>query len=354
MAAKVSSIRDELFEAEDYSFYEESETFEDLPEEQLGEEHDDEEEEDPEEEEEVEGYEDDSELPQCKIKRNYACPECAYFTQNPRTYLYHLKNEHKHKLRVYECPHCIYASRHSQKLHRHLQMVHSGAKKKRARPPPVVKTQQYLPPVDMEGGEDEEDLPASTGEGKNKVFKCPTCPFTSKSQILVMRHEKVVHLKKKFFRCTKCNYVTHMKARFTKHVKYHSMPMIKCDMCDFKTPYKWNLDRHLKNHNGTGAFKCTVCSFTADIKQSLTVHEMNHHVPPVMGHVTPNKRKNRVGASDLQPPSPPPPPPPPPQVSRLCVSVLVYVLNHRSEKQYIIIPPPLNVFARAILYQLLL
>lgn len=89
------------------------------------------------------------------------------------------------------------------------------------------------------------------------------------------------NIKTKFFRCSKCNYVTHIKARFSKHVKYHSMPMIKCNMCDFRTPYKWNLDRHMKNHGGSGPFKCAVCNFTADIKQSLTVHEMNHHEPPV-------------------------------------------------------------------------
>ncbi|CAG7815402.1 unnamed protein product [Allacma fusca] len=85
------------------------------------------------------------------------------------------------------------------------------------------------------------------------------------------------HSGKKFFRCTTCSYVTNVKARFTKHVKYHSMPLIKCDFCDFKTPYKWNLDRHYKNHNGEGDLHCPLCNFTADIKQSLTVHVQNHH-----------------------------------------------------------------------------
>lgn len=104
--------------------------------------------------------------------------------------------------------------------------------------------------------------------------------------------------KEKFFSCEKCNYVTHIRSRYTKHVKYHSMPMIKCTMCDFRTPYKWNLDRHMKNHGGTGSFHCSMCNFTADIKQSLTVHEMNHHTPPV-GHTAASRRRNRVGASDV-------------------------------------------------------
>lgn len=103
--------------------------------------------------------------------------------------------------------------------------------------------------------------------------------------------------KNKFFSCNKCNYVTHIRGRYTKHVKYHSMPMIKCTMCDFRTPYKWNLDRHNKNHGGTGSFHCSMCNFTADIKQSLTVHEMNHHTPPA-GQSGASRRRNRVGASD--------------------------------------------------------
>lgn len=105
----------------------------------------------------------------------------------------------------------------------------------------------------------------------------------------------------KTFKCTKCTYETHIKARYSKHVKYHTMPMIKCIMCDFRTPYKWNLDRHMKNHGGTGQFRCSACNFTAEIKQSLTVHETNHHVPPV-GHATGmnlSKRRNKVGGTDI-------------------------------------------------------
>lgn len=111
-----------------------------------------------------------------------------------------------------------------------------------------------------------------------KLLKCTVCDYTTLYRAQLVEHERDEHNKTKFFRCEKCSYVTHIKARFSKHVKYHSMPMIKCNMCDFRTPYKWNLDRHMKNHGGAGPFKCTACNFTADIKQSLTVHEMNHHV----------------------------------------------------------------------------
>lgn len=290
----------------------------------------------------------DEELPQCKVKRNYACSSCSYYTQNPRYYLHHLKNVHKEKIRIYECPHCLYASKHSQKLQRHIHMVHVMGKRKMlikaksspSRKAPIVKKDQAQEPatvvVEDTAIEEEpvlEDEPKSepetavapdsqisapvvvdteeeitneTVDQQEAPLKCSLCSFSSRNPNLVTRHERLVHLKKKFYRCTKCDYITHMKARFTKHVKYHSMPMIKCDMCDFRTPYKWNLDRHNKNHFANGAFKCSQCNFTADIKQSLTVHEMNHHVPPVNQNgaggltiPTPAKRRCRVGASDI-------------------------------------------------------
>uniref|UniRef100_A0A182T0W6 C2H2-type domain-containing protein n=1 Tax=Anopheles maculatus TaxID=74869 RepID=A0A182T0W6_9DIPT len=65
-------------------------------------------------------------LPQCKIKRNYSCGSCNYFTQNPRCYLTHLRDTHGEKISVYECKRCLYASRHYQKLARHMRMVHDA------------------------------------------------------------------------------------------------------------------------------------------------------------------------------------------------------------------------------------
>lgn len=273
-----------------------------------------------------------ADLPECKVKRNYSCSTCDYFTQNPRKYLYHLRDVHREKVKVYECPSCLYASKHYQKLLRHTRMVHgrnsttsctiqdksnlklstsasttSHTRRKRGggigavvvkddsintcdetiptSPRPVEEEEQ-----DEEEEDDDEDvhnleIDESIQEGRNETcngkFRCALCSYVAKGQQQLTRHESEVHIRTKFFRCTKCSYVTHIKARYTKHVKYHSMPMIKCDLCDFRTPYKWNLDRHCKNHNGRGAFRCSACNFTADIKQSLTVHEMNHHVPPV-------------------------------------------------------------------------
>ncbi|KAK4880044.1 hypothetical protein RN001_008190 [Aquatica leii] len=245
-------------------------------------------------------YSDEKDLPECKIRRNYSCASCDYFTQNPRHYLYHLRDEHKEKVRIYECPNCIYASKHFQKLLRHSKMVHGSTEGVEVPEFARFKNKKRKSPVEEEEVVVDEDDEEEDTEFDKPVLKCSLCAFTARNQQQLSKHEREEHIKTTFFRCIKCTYVTHLKARFTKHVKYHSMPMIKCDMCDFRTPYKWNLDRHCKNHNGRGAFRCSACNFTADIKQSLTVHEMNHHVPPVgqAAGLGVGRRRNKVGASD--------------------------------------------------------
>lgn len=298
----------------------------------------------------------DANLPQCKIKRNYSCNNCSFFTQNPRKFLVHLRDLHGEKIVINECKFCLYASRHYQKLVRHMKMVHGSTeginepghfrrREKRRRmsadarhknPVPAFPTStktvndltainqmlqlqnqlhlqlqaqlQYQESLPQDIPSDDElaslDLTMNVSSNGMKVFKCILCEYAALEEQNLVQHEKEEHSDTNFYRCEKCSYVTNIKARFSKHVKYHSMPMIKCMLCDFRTPvsvilcnkknlvianvktffplqYKWNLDRHMKNHGGNGPFKCSVCNFTADIKQSLTVHEMNHHIPPL-------------------------------------------------------------------------
>lgn len=242
-------------------------------------------------------------LPQCKTRRNYSCSKCTFHTRNSRDYLEHSRDVHFERIKIYDCPHCVYASRHHQKLVRHMKvhqaLISDLSFKMESEIPdsesePVERIEDFLEEIEecddypMDLDENEESLERSVDvevDGERTNPEEASASNSSKD-------------KSKFFSCNKCNYVTHIRGRYTKHVKYHSMPMIKCAVCEFRTPYKWNLDRHNKNHGGTGSFHCSMCNFTADIKQSLTVHEMNHHTPPV-GLWSASRRRNRVGASDV-------------------------------------------------------
>ncbi|XP_066972811.1 zinc finger protein 142-like isoform X4 [Macrobrachium rosenbergii] len=273
-------------------------------------------------------------LPQCRLKRNYSCLHCGFNTQNPREHLYHLRDEHGERMKVFECPRCIYASKNQQKLIRHARMVHklkiktkessTSPYKKRSKSPRAKvspskssrgsvspgKSSRSSPgksPRSYEGTdgwdeeEDEDDYldddESSIKDGEKGSFSCVQCDYTCRSRKLLNRHETTFHLKRRFFRCVKCNYVTHLKGRYTKHMKYHQLPILKCEYCDFRTPYRWNLDRHMKNHTeDCGEYKCHLCNFTAQIKQSLTVHISNHHLTPEQ--IREREMKRTIGISD--------------------------------------------------------
>lgn len=153
-------------------------------------------------------------LPDCKVKRNYTCSNCDFFTQNPRVFLYHLRDVHQERVRVYECPNCLYASKHFQKLLRHTKMVHGSkeaaelkAKIRSSNSSGSSATNTVLTSSveeDIEVSQhDEEDSADVTGiviEEKPSLFRCSVCEFTSKSQISLTKHEKEEHIKTKFFR----------------------------------------------------------------------------------------------------------------------------------------------------------
>lgn len=156
-------------------------------------------------------------LPDCKVKRNYTCSTCDFFTQNPRVFLYHRRDVHQERVRVYECPNCLYASKHFQKLLRHRKMVHGSSEapelkaKKRPRSGSsssapsatnAVATSSVEEDVEVlpNNEEDPADVAGIVVEERPSLFKCSVCEFTSKSQVKLTKHEKEEHIKTKFFR----------------------------------------------------------------------------------------------------------------------------------------------------------
>ena len=278
-------------------------------------------------------------LPRCRMTRTYLCEYCNLTTQNPRDHLYHIRDSHGEPIHIYECDKCQYASKNFTKLMRHMQMVHkmnmnevdeNGSKVKlkqsKYRAPPssnpdvqllmaankkspkpaaaksprsVDESESFLEEYDDEL-EDEEMLLMSdlSLRRDGQTWQCDQCDYTCRSRKHLSKHSRSRHLKQTFYRCSKCNYVTHLKGRYTKHMKYHQLPIIKCEFCDFRTPYRWNLDRHAKNHIEEGEFKCHLCNFSAQIKQSLTVHVANHHLTP--DQIRARELRRTIGISDPQ------------------------------------------------------
>lgn len=148
-------------------------------------------------------------LPDCKVKRNYTCSNCDFFTQNPRVFLYHLRDVHQERVRVYECPNCLYASKHFQKLLRHTKMVHGSkeaaelrAKIRSSSSSVSFATNSVISSsveddvdVSLHDDEDSTDVVGIVIEEKPSLFKCSVCEFSSKSQISLTKHEKEEHIK---------------------------------------------------------------------------------------------------------------------------------------------------------------
>ena len=277
-------------------------------------------------------------LPKCRMTRTYVCDICNYVTQSPREHLHHARDTHGESFQIYECDRCQYASKNFTKLMRHLQMVHkanvkelevNGSRKKvkaskfRAPPknnaepvashskkdsrlsksPRSIEDPEFFDD-DCELNEEEDDMEMISQELAKKdgreeqIYACDQCEYTCKSQKNLNKHELTSHLKKKIYRCSKCNYATNIKAIYTKHMKYHKLPIVKCPECDFRTPYRWNLDRHAKNHAEESEYKCLQCNFSAPIKQSLTVHVTNHHLSPA--EIKRRELNRTIGISDPQ------------------------------------------------------
>lgn len=201
-------------------------------------------------------------------RRTYTCAECDLVTKWPREFLSHRKDIHGDRIQIHDCPFCEYASKQPQKLQRHCNIVHkeemdSEYQRRVAKTVPPSASQALATEVRVHIQE--------------KVFKCSSCNFHARSKVHVDEHEKTVHLKRRFYRCQQCGYVCHEKGRYTRHLRFHSLPKIKCQFCNFQTCYKWNMDRHLKYHTSDGEFRCNKCGFMTMSRKSLTAHCLHHH-----------------------------------------------------------------------------
>ncbi|KAM7306387.1 uncharacterized protein ISCGN_010104 [Ixodes scapularis] len=196
-------------------------------------------------------------------RRTYTCAECSLVTKESREFLIHRKDVHGDRITIHDCPFCEYASKQPQKIQRHCNIVHK--KEMNGEDPKdfarTVVTPEK-PPQKMK-------LPPG--------FKCSSCTFQARSRVLVEEHEKTTHLKRRFYRCQQCGYTCHEKGRYTRHLRFHSLPKIKCQSCDFQTCYKWSMDRHLKYHRSDGEFRCDRCGFMTMSRKSLAAHCLHHH-----------------------------------------------------------------------------
>lgn len=259
-----------------------------------------------------------STLPQCKVKRNYACSKCSYYTQNPRSFLHHQKNVHAERLRVYECSHCLYASKHSQKLQRHVHMVHQNitisnvkgdqgnvGSKPLLVPPVRIRMQRSTKRADHQLAEllIEEDVNTNEAEeskivgeetekevvvsevikdepddgSPSRPDRLPPTPPSPPRRLLYKKQHKQEKQSSTFIRCSVCAFGSHSQTLVNRHEKtaHLKKKFFRCMKCNYVTHMRARYTKHVKYHT-MPMIKCDDCDFRTPYKWNLDRHNRNH------------------------------------------------------------------------------
>ncbi|XP_042202937.1 zinc finger protein 407 [Callorhinchus milii] len=123
---------------------------------------------------------------------------------------------------------------------------------------------------------------------------CPTCNFMAKTKTALKIHTKRRHFSENVFICDNCNYTSHSKYDYSKHISsvLHKSQIISeskigstkegfnCRLCGHLTPSRYDLDKHIKeNHSRRSkAHICPQCKYKAESAASLHAHLKHIHV----------------------------------------------------------------------------
>ncbi|OWF48211.1 uncharacterized protein LOC110453388 [Mizuhopecten yessoensis] len=245
--------------------------------------------------------------------RTYRCPECTYWTNKSKTFLYHLINTHNKNLSIFVCSFCEYSCKHRHKVQRHLKLVHrynihiddvkieyqneaSAANFKSKSPKlPAVSPIKNIAPLKVKialtttagrqaaRGKDilpvgyENHIVELTSGGK-KLFKCKYCLFNNADKYRVSKHVQCIHINAKTYKCNICAFTTVKKKDYYTHKSTHSgKAAYVCDECDYTSDFKPNLDRHRLNHTNSYNIKCKFCTYSCDHEGTVKRHMANNH-----------------------------------------------------------------------------
>ena len=152
----------------------------------------------------------------------------------------------------------------------------------------------------------------SAAPGKEKVYNCKLCAYSSRFQNGLDYHMKKRHGEGEKFVCRDCGYTCYLKQNLTQHIRQHTgekpfacefcdnfcsasksglryhvrtkhdqKSLISCSICGYKAYNTHILTQHLRKHSGLKPFTCSLCGSTFSTKTSLRLHMKSKHVEDI-------------------------------------------------------------------------
>lgn len=245
----------------------------------------------------------DGMLAPTRIRRHYTCGECNLKTTNPREFLYHRKDYHHEKVKIVECPHCQYACQYSQKLQRHVLLVHKINHKILTNNSRLSNKKSLDKPKPNEDDPIWDDNSSEFGytgsfySGDDFIFNpeemviTPDIPYYTSTDIFSSSSsyssgaEDYSNMYTSVRGLSNCmaNSILQPNIRYISPPPYQRMfpvkprKLFRCAYCKFSHYSHSRIVSHLSSHAGRKPYKCKYCSFSSNYKEVVVHHLSSRH-----------------------------------------------------------------------------
>ncbi|KAM8855243.1 zinc finger protein 142 isoform 1-T2 [Spinachia spinachia] len=114
------------------------------------------------------------------------------------------------------------------------------------------------------------------GSAEGKPFKCGSCPFACRHQLVLEQHIRS-HGGKRLYKCADCEYVTRNRQKITWHIRIHTGEKpYGCEQCSYTCIDPSRLKLHMRVHQEEKKYLCPDCGYKCKWATQLKYHMTKH------------------------------------------------------------------------------
>ncbi|XP_040057766.2 zinc finger protein 142 isoform X2 [Gasterosteus aculeatus] len=114
------------------------------------------------------------------------------------------------------------------------------------------------------------------GPPEEKPFKCSSCPFACRHQLVLEQHFRS-HGGKRLYKCADCEYVSRNKQKITWHIRTHTGEKpYSCEQCSYTCIDPSRLKLHMRVHQEEKKYLCPDCGYKCKWATQLKYHMTKH------------------------------------------------------------------------------